>query len=191
MLLEEADQVEPVVEAEALPTYFTAEQKILLRNRKYTIFNLNQESMTTLEKKGMRFWSTWHVGNSNFESLSSRKGEVAVLLDPDKFFLADSNNKTYQEQVDMVKEYSLKIQQKISGVEAIIGNAADYLELAFLNANLFGEEYKRHYTRSNTPTFLHFALVGNRDLNGFLSVPDWASDARDPSIWVAPLVVPL
>jgi len=170
---------------------FTSEQTRLLEEEGYQIYTLTGESIATLKAKGFKFWSTWHEQNPQFETLQSRVGQVAIKTDPDEFFIPDSNNKTLDKQLEMVEEQNKALSQRISGVKAILGEAADYIELAFQNNELFGEKYDYNYTRTQTPTVgSHVATVGDFNPDNGLSVNYWHRAHGHDFVWASPLVVP-
>ncbi len=83
------------------------------------------------------------------------------------------------------------------GVEAIIGEASDYAELAFAHLDatdgkgyLFGEKYGYNYARTKTPVGSGVAHVGDfGDVRG-LGVGHWHPDNRLGRVFAVPLVVP-
>lgn len=177
---------------------FSDEAREALEAEGYKIYLLTGQSIRSLREGGKKFWSTWHRDYPEFEGKTSRLSEVAINPDPDRFFLPNSNNKTLEQQLRMVEKFSkqLRGRERLSGVEAVVGEAPDYAELAFayLKATgqyLFGESYDSRYTRTVTPTVgSDVALVGYFDAPDGLDVYYWYCDRGSDSVWVAPLVVP-
>lgn len=178
------------------PLRFSQEARESLAAADYRIYTLTGQSIRTLKEAGRQFWSSWHNDYPHFEALSSQQSEVAIPADPKNLFLHESNNKTLEEQEEMVKNFSQELGKKISGVQAIIGEVPDYIELAFqhLDAtskeenedNLFGEKY----ARTKTPTVGSFvAYIGSFGA-GRLGVGRWDRGDGDGNVFVAPLVVP-
>jgi len=172
---------------------FNDEAKADLEKDGYIINTLTGQSIASLREAGRNFWTTWHKDHPEFEALVSMQSEVAV--NPSQLFLPKSNNKTIIQQQKMIKAFSQKLGKKIPGVEAIMGEAADYADLAFAHFDatgeyLFGERHD-HYARTNTPTADGLvAFVGRLYSVGGLSVYDWHADHGHAIVFAAPLVVP-
>ena len=96
----------------------------------------------------------------------------------------------------LVEEFGLELVRKIPGVQVVIGEGPDYVELAFLHFDktgerLFGEKHDYSFTRTKTPVGSGSVAVGNFSVKLGLEV----FLCRDPEdlrvgIWIAPLVVP-
>lgn len=180
---------------------FSKETKEALGKEGYVIHSLTGQSIKSLRDAGRKFWSTWHNKYPDFEALGSIPSEVAV--NPSNLFLPKSNNKTLAQQEEMVEKFSEEIGKKVQGVKAIIGEAPDYVELAFAHLDatkdyLFGAKYNYNYARTKTPTNGSFvAYVGGLHAGrGFffqpvgLGVGYWSVDGGLGVIYAAPLVVP-
>ena len=172
---------------------FSLEAREVLEKEGYVVHTLTGQSIKSLRESGRKFWSTWHKDYPNLEALTSKRSEVAV--NPKQLFLPKSNRKTLAEQEAMVEEFSKKLGRKIKGVKAIIGEAPDYAELAFLHfeatdERLFGQKYNYDYIRTETPLAgVNVASVGHFGGSG-LRVDSWGREHGSGSVWVAPLVVP-
>lgn len=184
-----------VVETPVEIKRFSAEQKEALEKQGFVIYGLTGQSIKTLRDSGRKFWSTWHNSLPDFEALGSMHSEVAI--NPNKLFLPKSNNKTLAQQEEMVGKFSEELGKKVTGVAAIIGQAPDYVELAFAHLDvkkeyLFGAKDNYNYTRTKTPTsgssVAHVGLF--RAVRG-LDVNDWDADDGDGFVHAAPLVVPV
>jgi len=171
---------------------FTQEQKDALKKEGYVFYELTGQSIKTLREAGNSFWSTWHEDYPYFEVLKSMKSEVAI--NPKQLFLPGSNCKKFLGKEVLVENFSKNISAKIPGVEAIIGKAPDYIELAFLSPTkhcLFGKEYGYGYTITQTQVGSGVACVGGMDSSIGIDVIRWNSDNRSSGLYVAPLVVPI
>lgn len=174
---------------------FSPEAREALEKLGYRISPLTGQSIKTLREAGkiLKLTSIWRKDFPDFEALTSRLSEVAI--NSSQLFLPDSNNKTLAEQEKMVEEFSQKLSKKIEGVEAIIGEAPDYVELTFAHLEatgeyLFGKKYNYGCARTKTPTSRYrVAFVGSFD-GSSLSVFQWFRRCRIPSAWAVPLVVP-
>lgn len=157
-------------------------------------YNLTRKSLATLRKDGNPFWLTWHKDYPEFEAVHSRGS--AVAFNPDNPFLPGSNNKTLEQQLEMVAEYNQELQQRVPGVMAILGEAPDCAELAFTHFKqtgryLFGSEHGYNYTRTQTRVGCLVAVVGGFSPVGGLSVGRWNPDSRGDDLFAAPLIVPI
>ncbi|OGH11030.1 MAG: hypothetical protein A3B38_02460 [Candidatus Levybacteria bacterium RIFCSPLOWO2_01_FULL_36_13] len=107
---------------------FTQEQKVKLRDYGAEIFTLHGESINSLKEKGLKVWS--NLDSSDFQlGYEGHKTEVAIRLASNYLFLPDSNNKNYDEQANMVTNYSLELERKIPGIYASLGFPSDYAEI--------------------------------------------------------------
>lgn len=173
---------------------FSSETRKALEKEGYIVYELNGGSIKSFKESGRPFYSTWHKDHPDIENQPSRKGEVAV--NPKKLVLPNSNNKGFAKQEKMVEEFGLELARKIPGVQAIIGEGSDYVELTFLHFDktgerLFGEMHDYSFTRTKTLVGKGSVAVGNFSAKNGLEV----FLCRDPEdlrvgIWIAPLVVP-
>jgi hypothetical protein len=174
---------------------FSKEQKEALEKQGFVIYGLTGQSIKTLRDSGHKFWSTWHKELPDFEALGSMHSEVAI--NPNKPFLPKSNNKTLAQQEDMIGKFSEELGKKVLGVKAIIGQAPDYVELAFAHLDstkeyLFGAKNNYDYARTKTPTSSSdVAGVGSFYAVGGLAVCSWIRDRSFDIVHAAPLVVPV
>lgn len=173
---------------------FSQEAKEALRREGYAVYELTGQSIASVRDSGRKFWTTWHRDYPDFEALTSMHSEVAI--NPAKLFLPKSNNKTLVQQEDLIARFSEDLGTRIQGVEAIMGEAPDYVDLAFARLNdtgdyLFGERDGYNYARTKTPTVGSLvAGVGLFDPAHGLGVYDWARDDGHVDVFAAPLVVP-
>ena len=94
----------------------------------------------------------------------------------------------------MVEEFSKELGRKIKGVKAIIGEAPDYVELAFLHfeatgEHLFGSKCKYGFARTKTPVGGATVAGVGGSLHG-LDVDGWDRGDSIGDVWAVPLVVP-
>jgi len=172
---------------------FSDEARESLAKERYIIYSLRGQSIQTLRVAGSPFWSAWHHDYPDFEALQSRMSEVAI--NPSQLFLPKSNSKTLAQQLEMVAHFSQDLSRKVPGVEAVIGEAPDYVELAFTHLGatgkrLFGKDYNYDYARTVTRVGSSVALVGGFGAGDGLDVDRWPPDSGGSYLWAAPLVVP-
>lgn len=188
---------EPKVETNIRIKRFSPEQKKALEKQGFIIHELTgQQSIKSLRGSGRKFRTTWHKGLPGFEALTSIRSEVAI--NPNLLFLPNSNRKNLKDQEKMVEEFSKKLGRQISGIKAIIGDVADYVELAFQHLAatkgqeyLFGKKYEYGCARTKTNTSgSNVADVGNFSAVDGLGVNRWPADNGSADLWVSPLVVP-
>jgi len=185
----------PVTEAPVEIKRFSPEQREALEKEGYLVYGLTGQSIKALRDSGRKFWSTWHEKFPDFEALVSMQSEVAI--NPDKLFLPRSNNKTLKQQEDMVGKFSQELGKKVPGVKAIIGDAPDYVELAFQHLDaakdyLFGVKYNCDFARTKTPVRgSGVACVGYSGADDGLYVSYWNADIGGGDVHAAPLVVPV
>ena len=182
---------------------FTDEARVALKKQKFVVYELTGESIKSLRDSDRKFLSTWHQSYPDFEALTSRLSEVAINPDPKKFYLPNSNRKTLEDQLELVKKFSeslTKGRKRVPGVEAILGEVPDYVELAFTHLDrtgerLFGEKFQRDgfwsYTRTITSVGGRVARVGRFLAGDGLDVDRWEPPGVDDDLWAAPLVVPV
>lgn len=176
---------------------FSPEAREKLQKRGYVIYALQGESSKTLGEMGYTLFSEkWYTDN-HLEERVSRSTEVAV--NPENLFLPVKNCVTLEQDEKIVNKFSKKLGKQIPGVQAIIGESADYVELAFRSLaetgeRLFGEKYEYKYTRTKTRTKTpnpgsEVAYVGQT--SSMLFVGTWGVFNRFNGLGVAPLVVPV
>ena len=184
----------PSPEASVEIKRFSPEQREALKKEGYLIYSLTGQSIKTLRESGCKFWSAWHGQFPDFEALVSRQSEVAI--NPNRLFLRRSNYKTLRQQEAMVEEFSQELGKKVPGVKAIIGQAPDYIELAFRHLDatknyLFGAKYNYGYARTKTSKGSSIvADVGHFDADFGLDV-SWNAVHGYGHVHAVPLVVPV
>lgn len=172
---------------------FSDEARRAFVQKDLTAIPLTGQSVRGYKELGKRFRSAWHDTRPEFELLPSRRSEVAFIPG---LFLPGSNNKTLEQQKQMVEEYSEELKKEIEGVEAIIGTAPDYIELALryqeeTGEYLFGKNYGGSYTRTTTQVYENlFACVGEFQVAGLTILNRNPGDGFT-QVSVAPLIVPV
>jgi hypothetical protein len=171
---------------------FSESQSNALEKKGYRIYWLTGQSVSHMRNLGFPFFSDWHKGEP-FEDQLSMCTDVA--FDPKHFYLPDSNRKPLEIQIEMVKEFGNTIEDEIPGVTAMVGNVADYAELAFAyqkqkRQRLFGP-YNYACTTSLLPES-YAAVIGNvldYVYNDVVILRVLQGD-MGKYLWAAPLVVP-
>lgn len=175
---------------------FSDQSKEALIKLGYRIYPFTGQSIKSLREAGKPFWVTWHQDYHDLENFPARLSEVAINPDPKKFFLSESNNRTLEQQIKLMEEFSKKLTTRIPGVKAVLGEAPDYIELVFAHLDksgvrLFGEKYDHNYTRTVTRVGSFSVDVGRFRVDDDLRVDNWFFDRGYNSLWAAPLVVPI
>ncbi|MFH0936746.1 MAG: hypothetical protein V1808_00420 [Candidatus Daviesbacteria bacterium] len=185
---------------------FTDGERKALHELGYVVYFLSGRSINNFRQQGRSFGNRDFL--SNFEELVSRRSEIAfsplynfsipsnLRVNP-SLFLPDSEFKTYSEHLAMIKRFSenlTKGRNRIPGITAILGQAPDYIELAFLHFDttgkyLFGPAYD--HTRTLTRCESYIVSVGSYcNPDGVVSVTGFLPDSCGDHIQVAPLIVP-
>lgn len=178
---------------------FTKEDKKFLKKEGISvIYALNGQTIHGQEHAGRPFWFIASSEGGSLLDVHAKYSEVAIDTNPNKFFLPKSNNATLSQQLEMIAEHSYKLQRRLGAttIEAIMGEAPDYTQLAFGNLDatgerLFGEKYNYNYARTKTPTVgTRVAFVGYFDATDGLLVDDWDRGDGRSCVFASPLVVP-
>jgi hypothetical protein len=178
---------------------FSDESRKALEDRGFVIYGLQGESIISLRDSGRKFQSDWHRSYHEFEARTSKLSQVAINPNPDKFFIHGSNNKRLNTQEEMIAKFSKELtsgSNRVNGVRAIMGGAADYVELTFRHfdttqSDLFGPDYNYKYTRTDTPTNgSNVAIVGHFSVDYGLRLDVWLRDRGNANVLAVPLVVP-
>lgn len=171
---------------------FSPEVHETLINNGYFIYPLTGKSIEEQQIKDGRLWFKSHENLDSIIALQSDLTEVAI--NPKQLFLPNSGLKTLEEQIEMVRLFSELLSQDIQGVKAIIGGAADYVELVLSHRDntgkhLFAKPY--HFTRTLTPVDeSNSAIVGYNVLSCGLKISYCDPNIQSPGFRVTPLVVP-
>ncbi|MBI2029116.1 hypothetical protein HYT02_01750 [Candidatus Gottesmanbacteria bacterium] len=177
--------------------YFTDEAFEGLSRLNYIrFFNLNGFSIEELVNLGYPINSgrSIRAGEpftpySELEHSRSRTSQVAACP---KHILKGSDNKSLVEQIEMLSEVnSILKSHNIIGAKAVIGNAADYAELALqyyleTNQNLVDGRIIRTSTTTDEGDKIAHLSMG-RDGAIYLGM---SLDRRYPLYYISPLIVP-
>lgn len=172
---------------------FSPEQREALEKEGYVIYELTGKTIEDLRGVvGNYHQPMWLQYDPIDKSVKSKTSEVAI--NPEKLFLPESDNKRFTEQKSLVAEFSEDISTKIPGVEAIIGEAPDYVELASLS-RLFRHNMNYIRTQTEISSGLVYVYVGNlypSNLypDGGFMVDRGCYDSRLFNLFIVPLVVP-
>lgn len=176
---------------------FSDKSREALTREGYVFYSLTGQSIKSLQESGKTLGIELFLSDYPFEGFASRHSEVAI--NPNQFFLPESNNKNRRDQEELTERYSTELERKIGGVMAIIGGAADYVELAFSHLERTGErlfweknQLKFARTRQLPPhEGWPCAGVGCFSENFFvLNVDYWDLGHERPNIFAAPLLIP-
>lgn len=177
---------------------FSKEEEKALKTEGKAIYTLTGETIQDQKDAGRKFWYITPSEGGKLLVLHSRLSQVAFDPRPNKFFLPKSNNHTLDEQLEMITEYSYRLQKRlgIQTIEAIMGEAPDYTQLAFTHLDatgerLFGEKYDLYFARTKTSTVgSDVADVGGFSADHGLRVDRWHRGSGDDDGFASPLVVP-
>ncbi len=199
---------EPLPVAEDFPEIqrFSSEIEDKLEKAHYKILTLTAQSIKSLRAQGRQFYSISDQV-AELETMKSCLSQVAIH--PHYLYLEESNNKTSEEQEQMVAAHSLFLQKKYKTdkIEAVIGEMSDYVDLAFTylevtgGHSLFGKKNKQNkenidliqydYARTNTRLGeIHAVQVGAPNDGKGLVVTTWPRDEIASSVYVLPIIKP-
>ncbi|MCL5434815.1 MAG: hypothetical protein M1405_00300 [Patescibacteria group bacterium] len=111
---------------------FSKEALSALERNGFWLGELTGQSIAGYEKAGRRFYTKTIDRYPEIKDLLSRASEVAIgdpLNKPYDYILPDYNWKSFSDYFGMIDEYNKDLQEKIPDVEAVIGEAPDYVEL--------------------------------------------------------------
>lgn len=178
---------------------FSAEARRGLEREGFLIYTLTGKSLQQLSEEGRDIGILKYLVRLDWKSVASVESEVAI--NPNNLFLPGSFNRRWEKQQKMVAGFSRKLQKRTSGqVRAIVGNAADYVELYSLHrqttgVRLFGD--RAPYARTATsfmsitnPDVAFSVVAGGFHKEGELYLSIEHRDFGYELIGVAPLVVP-
>ncbi|MBI2195594.1 MAG: hypothetical protein HYU48_00940 [Candidatus Levybacteria bacterium] len=108
---------------------FSEEARTALAKEGYVIYELTGRSLISLMiEVGEPFdYEIWEREYPQFMTKTSMICEVAI--NPSNVRLEGSDNKTLEQQLSLIAAFSAEISERINGVEAVMGDAADYAEL--------------------------------------------------------------
>lgn len=182
--------------------YFLDKDREALQAQGFETLNLLGKSFEDLFNEYPHRWYT--PDYAGFKNFRSRNMEVA--FDPNNFYLKGSGGKTLEEQKEIVKELERGIVSKGLNITMVIGEIADYAELAL-------KYFQVHGKRLPIPLIRTATSVGDHWVFNMLVSPDekvgqifdirysqWRPpvsdtnqidfDVRKPGIGIAPLIFP-
>ncbi len=181
-------------EAPREPIMFTEEARSNLENLGAKIYTPTGQSISTLREAGRKFYSGWHKKYPRFEELPSSPIQVAIWPTPEEFFLEESNRKAREEQELMIADFSKELSEKVLGVQSVLCEAPDLIEVVFQHLIetgevLFGEDYGYANARTNTRLQNKDIIVGAHGRQRGLTVSTATTKPRE-RLYVVKFVVP-
>lgn len=111
---------------------FSQEAREALERDGFWVGKLTRQSIADYEKARRRFYTKTIDRYPEIKDLPSRNSEVAIgdpLNKPYDYILPDYVGKSFSDYFAMIDNYNRDLQEKIPGVEAVIGEVSDYVEL--------------------------------------------------------------
>lgn len=201
-----------VTEQLVLGERFTDEEKEALRTDGAVIYLLHGETILSQKEsqraKGKPSFGYVVDAGERLLVLPSRKIELAIYPDPEKFFVPQSFNKSVKKQEEVVAQDARDLRERLNltGISEIIPDeAATLSEIVFQHLDatgvwLFGKEYAAAqgldwvYGRTKNPTNAsgsHVASVGDADPDDGLGVDGWLRGDGRHRVGALRLVVPI
>lgn len=193
-------------------TKFSPEARIAVEEARWPIFTLTGKSIRNLRQSGILTEPDEWLNQEYLETFPSRKSEVTV----ETLYLQNTFNKSMLEQQRVVERYSKELSTRIPDVEAVIGEASDYVEFDSLWIKRYGTHlfqydvtlnpklpiprflkrwklFKDHIatrtvTPLNSPRGSFVALVTY--FNGHIIIDGWPKEQGLHVCGVIPLIVP-
>jgi len=132
-------------------TRFSPEARRAIDEARLPIFTLTGKSIRDLRQFGIPIVPEW-PNQEYLETLPSRKSEVTL----EDLYPKNTFNKPMLQQQRVVEGYSEELSTRIPDVEAIIGEAPDYLELNSLWIERYGTPLFEYYAKLNPVIFPKF-----------------------------------
>jgi hypothetical protein len=182
---------------------FSSEAREALQQQGYVIYELKGESIQSLKDAGRPIKQTWenHLPHHTykhsfsypeFDEMQSMRSEVAV--NPEKPFLRWSGFRRFKGQEASVRRFSKRLNKRVPGAEAKMGEAPDYIELAFQHQDKTGKQLytephpvtKSFYKGADTPQVATISFHPE----GSIWVQSWITEMSHHGIGAMPLIVP-
>jgi len=123
-----------------------------------------------------------------------------VAINPDEPFIPFSDHRNDVQQEVLIAKFADRLKREVNGVDAVRGEAPDYIELEFTHLDatgehLFGEKFKFPSIRSstevdqNTIRWSFVDITVPRDIDRGLLVKPFSAHGNH-NIYAAPLVIP-
>lgn len=171
---------------------FTESQRDLLQSNGYKIFRLRGETISQLIANGSPFASIWHRG-LEIEMESSKQTEVA--LKTDNPFMPNTGSKPFSEQLVLLEKYNDELVNTLPDMRAVVGSAADYVELDVLCRQDNGRSIYRRAGNSNyavtSSVFENHQIFVGGFYDGSIIMSYRFGDKGDSDMRLVPLIVPL
>lgn len=183
-----------ILEEQSRIKEFDEEAKRALVKEGYTIYALTGASAEGMSS-GFKDLVSLLKDHPQHLRARSRKSEVAVKHD--SYYLAGSGDKSFLEQQAMVENFSLELQTKIPNVEAVVGIAADYIELSIRHANETRKPFKNEigtFTRTLSMGAIgpdSVIVVGRGGGKGEIFLMSAPNQKGVSNLQIAPIVVPV
>lgn len=173
----------PIEETQLSNVRFSPEQQQLFEKKGHKIFNLTGRHIEQLREEIDVTNPRWTF--DKFLWVPSKNVQVAVC--PSMHFLRESQIFNETEQKNLINEFTQEVIGFIPGVTAIIGTAADYVDLAQQYRNIMGERFfngdKKNplYNATYTADWPYDA-----DGNIFNIAVGYTGDRQDPGLHLSP-----
>lgn len=196
----------PEIPAETVT--FTDNERGVLTKDGAVIYLLTGETIKSQKSARRPFWYVADGftvnGKNRLTEFPSRRVEVAIYLDPDRFFVPESSSKTTDQQIALVEAdaHSLRGRLGLPNIGEILPEASEATEVLFKHfdatkVRILGQDYIRDrywsYIRTSTPTNKEgsfVATVGKWGDDDALVVLDWPRSAFGVAFRAARWVVP-
>lgn len=174
------------------PAEFTEIQRDLLQSNGYKIFRLRGETISQLIAGGSPFASVWHRG-LEIEMEHSKQTEVALKTDDP--FMPNTGSRPFFEQRILLEKYNDELANKFPGMKAVIGSAADYVELDILcrrqdSRSIYRRAGNSNYAVTSSVFENHQIFVGGF-YDGSIIMSYRFGDKGDSDMRLVPLITPL
>lgn len=177
---------------------FSQESREALKGMGYVIYSLTGQSIVSMQEAGRKFMDYDYRDFSSYENLRSMCTEVAI--NPDEPIIPFSDHRNDVQQAVLIAKFAHRLKRKVNGVDAVRGEASDYIELEFTHLDatgehLFEEKFKFPSIRSstevdqNTIRWRFIDITVPRDVDRGLLVKPFSAHGNH-NIYTAPLVVP-
>lgn len=182
---------------------FTDEERKVLLDDGAVIYLPTGETIRAQKAASRPFWYIVN-GRNRLTEFPSRRIEVAIYPDLERFFVPYTFNKTTDQQIASIEAdaQSLRERLRLPNIGEILPEASEATEVLFkhfdaTNIRLLGQDYMHNgywsYIRTATPINKEgsdVASVGRWDADGGLHVDGWRRDESSVALWAARWVVP-
>ena len=189
------------------PIKFTDQERRVLIGDGAVLYLPTGETIKGQREAGRPFWNITdgfiRAGKNRLTEFPSRRIEVAIYPDPERFFVPDTSKKTLDQQIALIEHDAQSLRERLglSNIGEIIPEVPEVTEVLFRHfdatkVRILGPDYRRDrywsYVRTSTPTTRlgsRVAFVGYLSVEVGLDVGSW--DRGDMSFlhaarWVVP-----